>query len=122
MKYRSIRLMISLVTFLTLCLVLPSGSVRAEGEEGEEYLCVTAEVRDIGGELPEDASFLITFAPKDEADTVSPLPDKPQTMMTYPTRGILDCFLREQAKHFPIGRWDCWDWPRFLARGASVAA
>lgn len=94
MKYRSIRLMISLVTFLTLCLVLPSGSVRAEGEEGEEYLCVTAEVRDIGGELPEDASFLITFAPKDEADTVSPLPDKPQTILKA---GETDEFRLERA-------------------------
>ena len=42
MKSQSIRLMISLVTLLTLCLTLSAGSVSAEGEE---YLYVPVEIR-----------------------------------------------------------------------------
>ena len=78
MKSQSIRLMISLVTLLTLCLTLSAGSVSAEGEE---YLYVPVEIRDIGGKLPKDTSFLITFARKDDADQISPLPDKTETIL-----------------------------------------
>lgn len=78
MKCQRIRLIISLVTLLTLCLTLSSVPVRAEGEDD---LFVTAEIEDVGGKLPEETSFLITLARADETDTVSPLPDKTETTL-----------------------------------------
>ena len=97
MKYRSIRLIISFVTLLTFSLTFLCVSVCAEGEE---YLCVKTEVEDIGGKLSEDTSFLITFARKDEEDTISPLPDKTQTILKA---GEKDEFKFERAAFIEPG-------------------
>ena len=91
MKRQRIRLMISLATLLTLCLTWSAGSVWAEGEE---YLYVPVEVKDVGGKLSEEASFLITFERKDNNDTVSPLPDKTETILKP---GETDEFIFERA-------------------------
>ncbi len=91
MKRKRIRLMISLMTLLALCLTMPAGSVWAEGEE---YLYVPVEIKDVGGKLPEETSFLITLARRDDADTVSPLPDPNQMTLKI---GETDNFVFERA-------------------------